>query len=165
MYTQKPAKKEIVILPGLQIILDLYNCDFDKLNDQDGLLPALEKIMGEGAMAAASHSVRPREGGGFSLIAFCRHGHVVIHTFPATGFASVDVFSMSAADVKKIAAKIKQILKSEKSKNTILNRGDFGSLNDMKPTTKRQVKAWRRVRNTSAKMLNIIRNKKPPSID
>ena len=154
-------------MTGLQIILDLYNCDFDKLNDQVGLLPDLEKIMQESAMPAASHSIQPHdEGGGFSLAVFHRHGHIVIHTFPATGFASVDVFSMSAAvDLKKISVKIKQILQSEKNKNTTLNRGDFGSLSDMKPTTKRQIKAWRRVRNTSAKMFNILKTKKPPTID
>jgi S-adenosylmethionine decarboxylase len=155
------------MLPGRQIILDLYNCDFDVLTNQAELLPALEKIMADSAMPALSRSVYPHDGsGGFSLTVFHRHGHVVIHTFPATGFASADVFS-AAADtaVEKVSAKIKQILKSERNKNTILKRGDFGSLNDMKPTMKRQIKAWRRVRNTSAKMFSILKNKKPPSID
>ncbi|MDR2006072.1 MAG: S-adenosylmethionine decarboxylase [Acidaminococcales bacterium] len=155
------------MLPGRQIILDLYNCDFDRLNDQADLLPALEKIMADSAMPALSYSVQPHdEDGGFSIAVFHRHGHVVIHTFPATGFATADVFS-AAADtaVEKVSTKIKQILKSERNKNTILKRGDFGSLNDMRPTMKRQIKAWRRVRNTSAKMLSMLKNKTPPSID
>jgi S-adenosylmethionine decarboxylase len=155
------------MLPGRQIILDLYNCDFDRLTNQAELLPALEEIMADGSMPALSSFTLPQGGdGGFSLAVFHRHGHVVVHTFPSTGFASADVFS-AAADtaVEKVSAKIKQILKSERNKNTILKRGDFGSLNDMKPTMRRQIKTWRRVRNASAKMLNMLGSKKPPSID
>ena len=145
-----------------QVVLDLYNCDYDLLNNENNLKELLIKTMSENYFSILSHhSQKYQTGSDFSVIIFYQQGHVIVHAFPETGFASVDIFSgLPTNGLDKLASKIKQGLKSEKSKITYLRRGDFGSISDMKPTIHRQTKAWRRVRNTSEKMLRIIANQR-----
>ena len=148
---------------GQQIILDLYNCNFDRLNAADELESALREVMREQALPVVAYFVWPRAGGtGFSLVLFHEYGHIIIHTFPDLGYALADALStLDGASLNKITAKIKHILQAEKTKNTVLKRGDFGSVSDMKPTVKKQTKALRRVRNTRDKVLSMFKRKKP----
>ena len=149
------------MLRGKQIILDLYNCNYDILSNKDLLDHLMEKTMTDYNIPILSHYYQEFDDASFSCILFHNYGHIIIHAFPELGFASVDIFSSVVNNfLDKIAVKIKQGLKSEKSKTTFLNRGDFGSLNDMKPTIHKQIKTWRRVRNTGAKMFRLIRMKK-----
>jgi S-adenosylmethionine decarboxylase len=149
-------------LPGRQIVLDLYNCDYDRLLSQEQLAGELQDVMASYQLTVLSCQTNTRGGEGLSIVALHQHGHIIIHTLPALGFASVDAFScIDDAGINKLAFKIKRFFQAEKTKSTYLKRGDFGSLNDMKPIVRKQVKAWRRVRNTSAKVLRIFVNKKP----
>jgi len=146
------------MLTGKQIVLDLYNCDYEILSKPEEVEAAIARIMDErGLTILSSYKQNYEEEQDFALIIFFNYGHIIVHTFPEQGFVSVDVFSSLAdLDLEKIAIRIKRELKTQKSKDTYLRRGDFGSLNDMKPTIRKKTKAWRRVRNTSAKMFRLI---------
>ncbi len=150
-----------------QVVLDLYNCDYDILKDKQTLEDILKNILKEQNVATGSfYSQEYENTNNISIIAFNEHGHLVVHAYPEQSFACVDIFTSNAnTSIDKIAIKIRQALNSEKSKHTHLQRGDFGSLNDMKPKIRKKTKVWRRVTNTSAKMLNIFKNKKNSSTD
>ena len=155
------------MLLGQQIVLDLYNCDYQKLDDEHGLESFIKSVMEQYSIEPLSSymQVHPNSND-ISTIIFYPHGHIVVHSYPEIGFASVDLFStVTNIALDKIATKIKQSLGAQKAKSTYLKRGDFGSLNDMKPTVHKKIKAWRRVRNTSVKMLKILANKKGSTVD
>ncbi len=146
---------------GKHIVLDLYNCNYDIISDQD-LMQAFitETLAGNSLNVQSMHRQKLEENKDFSLVAFFENGHIIAHIMPDKGFAAVDIFSsLDNAVLDKIAIKIKQGLRSEKTKITYLRRGDFGSLSDMKPTINKNIKTWRRVRNTSAKVWKIIVNR------
>lgn len=149
------------MLAGKQIVLDLYNCNYDIINQPDEIEIMIKKLLKENELEATSSFKQSYpEDNSFALVNFFRNGHLVIHSFPEKGFVSFDIFSsLPNSDLEKIAIKIKRELKTEKSKDTYLRRGDFGSLHDMKPTIRKKTKAWRRVRNTSAKMFRLIVNR------
>lgn len=154
------------MLAGQQIVLDLYNCDYDKLTNKDGLETFLKDLMKQNSIECLSTYTQCHYNETISIIAFHPHGHIIIHTHPETGFASVDIFStVHNIALDKLALKLRQELGAQKAKNTYLKRGDFGSQNDMKPTFHRKIKPWRRVRNTGAQVLKIFVTKKNQSVD
>ena len=154
------------MLAGQQIVLDLYNCNYDKLVDQNHLEIFLKDLMEKSSIECLSTYSQIYDNENVSIIAFHPHGHIIIHTHPETGFASVDIFStVHNIALDKLALKLRQELGAQKAKNTYLKRGDFGSQNDMKPTFRRKIKPWRRVRNTGAQVLKIFVNKKNQSVD
>lgn len=150
------------MLAGKQFVLDLYNCDYEILKEPTEIEAVIKKIMDERNLTLlSSFKQNYEEKHDFAIIIFFNYGHIIVHVFPDQGFVSVDVFSsLSELDLEKIAIRIKRELKTQKSKETYLRRGDFGSLNDMKPTIRKKTKAWRKVRNTSAKMFRLIINRK-----
>ncbi len=145
-------------LAGKQIILDLYNCNYNIINSPDELEALLKDILEINLINIQSfHRQSYKDRTDFSLAAFLDQGHITVHTMPDKGFAAIDIFSeLPDSTLDRIVYKIKRGLHSEKSKITYLRRGDFGSLSDMKPIINKNTKPWRRVRNTSAKVWNII---------
>lgn len=155
------------MLSGQQIILDMYNCHYEMLSNLDELEQIIKKNMQAFSTEPAATCTHIHENSeNLSIIVFHEHGHVIVHTFPETGFASLDIlFTVTNIALEKIATKIRQTLGAQKYKATYLKRGDFGKLNDMKPTIHKKTKAWRRVRNTSANVLRMIVTTKNNSVD
>ena len=155
------------MLSGNQIILDMYNCRYDMLSDLTVMEQVIKESMNTFFVTPLSFcSQTHKDSNNLSLIAFHEYGHVIVHTFPDTGFASLDIlFTVSNIALEKIAVKLRNNLGSQKYKTTYLKRGDFGKLNDMKPTIHKKTKTWRRVRNTSAKVLKLIAMKRNYDID
>ncbi len=77
---------------GSHIILDLHNCNADKLDDADYLKDMLEKAAIEAKakiIRTVFHRYHPQGVTGFCLVA---ESHLSIHTWPEYGFAAVDIF-------------------------------------------------------------------------
>ena len=55
---------------------------------------------------------------------------------------------------------LKTFFKADKLKVTHIKRADFGAVKDMKPTVKVKVAPMRRIKNTGAKFIKILTQKK-----
>ena len=78
---------------GNHLLVELYECDSLKLNDQN----LLEKILGEAvrisgatALKASFHQFAPQGVSGVIVIA---ESHFTIHTWPEYGYAALDIFT------------------------------------------------------------------------
>ncbi len=78
---------------GRHILLELYDCDHDILNDSE----RVEQIMKDAARAAKAtivksvfHFFNPHGVSGVVVIA---ESHLAIHTWPEYGYAAVDLFT------------------------------------------------------------------------
>lgn len=78
---------------GRHILLELYDCDCDILNDHQ----RVEQIMKDAALAAKAtivesvfHTFNPYGVSGVVVIA---ESHLAIHTWPEYGYAAVDLFT------------------------------------------------------------------------
>ncbi len=97
---------------------------------------------------------------GITVVALLTDGHLAIHTYPEVGFAAIDIFTCDSHSMpEKALAAIKSALVPEKTKNTLIKRGDFGSERDMKPRTKTHSGPIRKVRDTGTKVLKFLSNK------
>lgn len=108
---------------GRHVIAELWQCDFDKLNDMD----YIEKTFVDAALKAgaeirevAFHKFAPQ---GVSGVVIISESHLTIHSFPEHGYASVDVFTCGDLDPTIAADYIAKALGSQASEVTELSRG------------------------------------------
>ena len=148
----------IVKFKGIQIAMDLYNCDGDVIEDKDAVKDIIED-------AAKRHSMKEinlyynenAESNDYSYLMPCQYGHINLHIFPDLGFVAADIFTVDeAANPEELVALIRKQLAPDKSKLTILKRGDFGSINDMKPRRKKQVRTMHRAKTAGAVLKKLV---------
>lgn len=145
-------------LRGKLICLDMYNCDANILENYQKVTEIIE-------IACQEHNMRllkiehsdAEDGNAYSLFGICIQGHVLIHAFPEYGFCSLDTFSSNQdSHPSHCAHNIRKALNPDKTKITILDRGDFGTENDMKPHRRSSSKWIRRTKNIGGRIKKII---------
>ena len=78
---------------GRHCILELYQCDKAKLNDEAFIrttITSSAKVAGATLISLVTHSFKPQGVTGLALLA---ESHISIHTWPEIGYAAVDVFT------------------------------------------------------------------------
>ena len=78
---------------GRHCILELYQCDNAKLNDEAFIrttLTSSAKAAGATLINLVTHSFKPQGVTGLALLA---ESHISIHTWPEIGYAAIDVFT------------------------------------------------------------------------
>ena len=78
---------------GRHCILELYQCDHAKLNDEAFIrttITSSAKIAGATLLSLVTHSFKPQGVTGIALLA---ESHISIHTWPEIGYAAIDVFT------------------------------------------------------------------------
>jgi S-adenosylmethionine decarboxylase len=145
---------------GRHTTADLYGCRRDVLNDMNKLQSLVSTAVEAADLRMLSTQTYQFEPEGVTVLALLTDGHLGIHTYPELGFAAIDIFTCdSQSQPAKALATIKATLTPEKTKNTQIKRGDFGSERDMKPRTKTNSGPIRRVRDTGTKVLKFLSNK------
>lgn len=109
---------------GQQLLVELYNCDPDVLNDVN----AIENHMEQAAEAAGAtivektfHHFSPHGVSGVVVIA---ESHLAIHTWPEYGYAAVDLFTCGSTILPEPCFEyLKAALKSTNYSVTEMKRG------------------------------------------
>lgn len=87
-------------------ILELYDCDCARLDDEDFLRSAISNAAlraGATLLQLISHRFLPHGVTGLALLA---ESHISIHTWPENGYAAVDVFTCGDHTMPEIACRI-----------------------------------------------------------
>ena len=145
-------------LRGKLICLDMYNCDANILEKHEKVTEIINVACQEYKMRLINvdHS-DAEEGSAYSLFGICVQGHIVIHAFPEYGFCGMDIFSCNQdSHPSHCAQAIRKNLNPDKIKITVLDRGDFGTENDMKPHRRSSSKLIRRTKNIGRHLKKII---------
>ncbi|HUU63180.1 MAG TPA: adenosylmethionine decarboxylase [Dehalococcoidia bacterium] len=112
---------------GKHLILELNDCDRDRLSDRDFLKDTLLsacRVSGATILSESFHSFSPY--GGVSGVVIIAESHFSVHTWPEYGYAAIDIFTcgnsihpQKAVDllVRELQARDHSILE--------LNRGNF----------------------------------------
>ncbi len=91
--SQKPQPPSATDMVGKHCILELYDCDSRKLDDEAFLRDAITtaaKRAGATLLNLITHRFEPQGVTGLALLA---ESHISIHTWPESGYAAVDVFT------------------------------------------------------------------------
>ena len=91
--TASPVLTSTTDTVGKHCILELYNCDSAKLDDEAFLrdtITSAAKRAGATLLHLITHRFDPQGVTGLALLA---ESHISIHTWPESGYAAVDVFT------------------------------------------------------------------------
>ena len=108
---------------GRHVIAELWQCDFDKLNDTDFIEQTfVDAALKSGAEVreVAFHKFAPQ---GVSGVVIISESHLTIHSFPEHGYASVDVYTCGDLDPTIAAKYIAEALGSTSSELVEIPRG------------------------------------------
>ena len=75
------------------LLLELYRCDFEKLNDESYLRCSLNraaKLANATVLNLMSNKFEPH---GVTAIALLAESHISIHTWPESNYSAVDIFT------------------------------------------------------------------------
>ena len=85
------------------LLLELYRCDYEKLNDESFLRCSLNKAA-KSAKATVLNLVSNKfEPQGVTAIALLAESHISIHTWPESNYSAVDVFTCGKNMLPEIA--------------------------------------------------------------
>ena len=136
---------------------DLFNCKNNKLTDIDLIKSTLQELLAELRLTMINFAAEKINDDQFVLVAILNQGHITMHVYPELKYVAMDIFlCQENAEPDKLAQNIRTFFKPDKTKTTVLKRGNFGSAKDLKPKVKTKVAPLRRIHNTGAKVIRIL---------
>lgn len=136
---------------------DLFNCKNNKLTDIDLIKSTLQELLAELQLTMINFAAEKINDDQFVLVAILNQGHITMHVYPELKYVAMDIFlCQENAEPDKLAQSIRTFFKPDKTKTTVLKRGNFGSAKDLKPKVKTKVAPLRRIHNTGAKVIHIL---------
>ena len=115
------SNDEKLIHQSKHLLLELYGCDFDKLNDESFLRCTLNnsaRLANATVLNLISNKFEPH---GVTAIALLAESHLSIHTWPESNYSAVDIFTCGQNMKPGIASKylIESLMAEEHSLRVI----------------------------------------------
>ena len=103
------------------LLLELYRCDYEKLNDESFLRCTLNraaKLAKATVLNLISNKFEPQ---GVTAIALLAESHISIHTWPESNYSAVDIFTCGQNMMPELASKylIESLMAEEHSLRVI----------------------------------------------
>ena len=115
------SNDEKFIHQSKHLLLELYRCDYEKLNDESFLRCTLNraaKLAKAKVLNLISNKFEPQ---GVTAIALLAESHISIHTWPESNYSAVDIFTCGQNMMPEIASEylIKSLMAEEHSLRVI----------------------------------------------
>ena len=106
---------------GKHLLLELYRCDSEKLNDESFLrciLSRAAKLANATVLNLVSNKFEPQ---GVTAIALLAESHISIHTWPESNYSAVDIFTCGQNMMPELASQylIESLMAKEHSLRVI----------------------------------------------
>lgn len=115
---------------GLHLMMDMYDCGPESLNDEKlvknllNTLPeelGMHKLIDPVVLFAKPNGIK--DPGGWSGFVMIQESHISIHTFIKRRFVTIDVYSCKEFDPKPIIQKFKKIFQTNNAEVDVVVRG------------------------------------------
>ena len=104
-------------------LLELYRCDFEKLNDESFLRCALNraaKLARATVLNLISNKFEPQ---GVTAIALLAESHISVHTWPESSYSAIDIFTCGQNMLPQLASQyLIEALKAEEHSLRVIER-------------------------------------------
>ena len=111
------------------LLLELYRCDREKLNDESFLrcnLNRAAKLANATVLNLISNKFEPQ---GVTAIALLAESHISIHTWPESNYSAVDIFTCGHNMLPELASKyVIEALKAEEHSLRVIERNPPSAL-------------------------------------
>ena len=105
------------------LLLELYKCDYEKLNDESFLRCSLNraaKLANATVLNLISNKFEPQ---GVTAIALLAESHISIHTWPESNYSAVDIFTCGRNMLPELASQyLIEVLKAEEHSLRVIER-------------------------------------------
>ena len=105
------------------LLLELYRCDYEKLNDESFLrctLTRAAKLAKATVLNLISNKFEPQ---GVTAIALLAESHISIHTWHESNYSAVDIFTCGQNMLPELASKyLIEVLKAEEHSLRVIGR-------------------------------------------
>ena len=105
------------------LLLELYKCDYEKLNDESFLRCSLNraaKLANATVLNLISNKFEPQ---GVTAIALLAESHISIHTWPESSYSAVDIFTCGQNMLPELASQyLIESLKAEEHSLRVIER-------------------------------------------
>ena len=108
---------------GTHIILDVFGCEFDKLNDKDFLVDLFDRAVKEANMTCLNTFVHCFYPQGISITMALQESHITIHSFPEISSATIDCYTCYSGQPMLAIDLILSELKPKRKNLTSVTRG------------------------------------------
>jgi len=143
------------------LTIDMYKCKTACFDDMYALQTTIKDLLSESNIEILAYNSQMMPDEHIAIMLLFNEGHISVHAFPDLQYVSADAFLCEEnAAPEEVFSSIKKLFKPEKTKTTILKRGDFGTNTDMKPKTKTKVAPLRRIHNTGSKVVKMLTKSK-----
>ena len=98
------SNDKTLIHQGKHLLLELYRCDYEKLNDESFLrctLNRASKLANATVLNLISNKFEPQ---GVTAIALLAESHISIHTWPESNYSAVDIFTCGQKMMPELAS-------------------------------------------------------------
>ncbi len=109
---------------GRLVMLDLWGCDFETLNNFASLSSEAKVAAEKAGMNVLAISVVPFVPQGYSIVLTLSESHLTIHTSPEQGYAAIDVFTCGHGKPHVAANHLLAILKPGQILAKVIQRGE-----------------------------------------
>ena len=117
------SNEEKLIHQSKHLLLELYKCDSEKLNDESFLrciLNRAAKLANATVLNLISNKFDPQ---GVTAIALLAESHISIHTWPESNYSAVDIFTCGQNMMPEVASQyLIEALKAEEHFLRIIER-------------------------------------------
>ena len=117
------GKDEKLIHQSKHLLLELYRCDYEKLNDESFLRCTLNraaKLANATVLNLMSNKFEPQ---GVTAIALLAESHISIHTWPESNYSAVDIFTCGQNMLPELASQyLIEALQAEEHSLRIIER-------------------------------------------
>ena len=117
------GKDEKLIHQSKHLLLELYKCDNEKLNDESFLRCTLNraaKLANATVLNLISNKFEPQ---GVTAIALLAESHISIHTWPESNYSAVDIFTCGQNMLPELASQyLIETLKAEEHSLRVIER-------------------------------------------
>ena len=114
---------ENLIHQSKHLLLELYRCDYDKLNDESFLRCTLNKAAKLAKATVLNLISNKFEPQGVTAIALLAESHISIHTWPESNYSAVDIFTCGRNMLPELASQyLIEALKAEEHYLRIIDR-------------------------------------------
>ena len=112
-----------LLFKSKHLLLELYRCDYEKLNDESFLRCALNnsaKLANAKVLNLISNKFEPQ---GVTAIALLAESHLSIHTWPELNYSAIDIFTCGQNMKPNVACKyLIEALMAEEHLLRVINR-------------------------------------------
>ena len=117
------SNDEKLIHQSKHLLLELYRCDYEKLNDESFLRCTLNraaKLAKATVLNLISNKFEPQ---GVTAIALLAESHISIHTWPESNYSAVDIFTCGQNMLPELASQyLIETLKAEEHSLRVIER-------------------------------------------